>query len=148
MLLLASSPSLEMIAAAFSTISIFSRRYLSSCEDFPYDSWDTWKLKGLSGEALTFSPALIWSGFAVTVYHGVCREHISLPSVVFHPPALRLCGVRARGAAECPWLAPRTTGWEGSVCIYILSSHRAPRGAHYTGLRCVAAQQILRQLLL
>lgn len=73
MQLLAWLPSLEMIAVTFNNISIFSRRYHSpTVKIFSLDdSCDAWELKVLSGEALTFSTALILSGFTVAVFHGV-----------------------------------------------------------------------------
>lgn len=72
MQLLAWLPSLEMIAVTFNNISIFSRRYRSpTVKIFSLDdSCDAWELKVLSGEALTFSTALM-GGFTVAVFHGV-----------------------------------------------------------------------------
>lgn len=92
--------------------------------------------------------------FSCSYLEWLCNDHLSWCMSLTYFPSFRriskfsstaLCVVRARGAAECQWLAPRTTWWEGSVCIYILSSHWGPWGAHHGGLHCVAAHQILRQ---
>lgn len=102
-------------------------------------NWRYFLEKHLPFLLLLFWVALQWLFFMVYIFN----------TFLFFPSYFILLyyssyhqGQRGCWATVCLSLAPKPADWEASVCIYILSSLRAPWGAKYGCLHCTTAEQI------